>query len=264
MSAIDTFDVHCHIHETPATLGVLDNNKNIAYCVQATRYTDWDSVAQLKEEYGDRIIPAFGLHPWFVEQVESGNIPETWRSKLKLLVTKHGGIVGECGLDKAARSPTTGKQYPFELQIAIFKAQLAIAHELDVPVSVHCVRAFGALVDALQAAEAVGTLPPRIMLHSYSGSPEMLQQLFLRGELGARVYTSYSRVVNGRNLQKTLQCIRVMPHSRVLVESDLHDASTTALALDQAIEMVAEAHGWLLDDARRQLAENAQAFFAKK
>ncbi|KAJ2351201.1 Cut9-interacting protein scn1, partial [Coemansia sp. RSA 2611] len=86
------FDVHCHIHETPATLGALDHNKNIVYCVQGTRYTDWDRVAQLKEEYGDRIVPGFGLHPWFVEQVGSGEIPETWRSKLRALVEMHGGI----------------------------------------------------------------------------------------------------------------------------------------------------------------------------
>ncbi|KAJ2330368.1 Cut9-interacting protein scn1 [Coemansia sp. RSA 2681] len=260
MSFIDTFDVHCHIHETPAALHKLDSN-SIAYCVQATRYTDWEEVARLKEEHGDRIVPAFGLHPWFVEQVECGAIPETWRAELRLLVKRHGGIVGECGLDKAARSPATGRLYPFEPQVALLKAQLALAHELDVPVSVHCVRAFGALADVLREAEAASTLPPRIMLHSYSGSPEMLQQLFLSGSLSTRIYVSYSHAVNGRNLQKTLQCIRVTPQSRVLAESDLHDVSTTALALDQAVEMVAEAHAWQIQEARQKLTQNARAFF---
>ncbi|KAJ2908062.1 Cut9-interacting protein scn1 [Coemansia aciculifera] len=257
------FDVHCHIHESDVLFSSSSNNKTV-YCVQATQYTDWSRVAQLKEEHGDRIIAAFGLHPWFAHRVESGEIPETWRAELCLLVKKYGGIVGECGLDKAARSPDTGKPYPFEPQVSLLKAQLAIAHELGVSVSVHCVRAFGPLADILREAERDGSLPPRIMLHSYSGSPDMLQQLFLKGELGTRIYASYSHIVNGRNLQKTLQCIRATPQSRVLVESDLHDVSNTLPALDQAIAMVAEAYGWQLHETREKLTENARAFFSNR
>ncbi|KAJ2741971.1 Cut9-interacting protein scn1 [Coemansia sp. BCRC 34301] len=255
------FDVHCHIHETAEGLADLGDT---TYCVQATCYTDWEKVAQLKETHGDRVVAAFGLHPWFVEKVESGEIPETWRDELRLLVRKYGGIVGECGLDKVARNPVSGRLYPFEPQIALLKAQLAIAHDLGVPVSVHCVRAFGALADVLREAERAGSLPPRIMLHSYSGSPEMLQQLFMRGELGTRIYASYSQVVNGRNLQRTRQCIQATPQNRVLVESDLHEVGKTALALDQAVEMVAVARGWQLQEARRKLAENALTFFGSK
>ncbi|KAJ2464879.1 hypothetical protein EV174_006743, partial [Coemansia sp. RSA 2320] len=143
-------------------------------------------------------------------------------------------------------------------QVAVLKAQLAIAHELGVPVSVHCVRAFGLLADVLREAAA---LPPRIMLHSYSGSPEMLRQLFLKGELGARVYVSFSHAVNARSPEKTRLSIKATPSSRLLVESDLHDASAAPLALSRAVDMVAEANGWEPDEACRQLAENARAFF---
>ncbi|KAJ1883401.1 Cut9-interacting protein scn1 [Coemansia sp. RSA 1722] len=255
------YDVHCHIHETPAAYGTLEEHPDVVYCVQATNHADWQAVAELKTRYPDRIVPAFGIHPWFVERLETGVIPDTWEAELQQLVTQHGGIVGECGLDKIARNPETGNLYPFEPQIQLLKRQLQISTDLNVPVSLHCVRAFGAMVDVLREAEKQGWLPPRIMLHSYSGSADMLKQIFLKGELGKRVYVSFSQFVNGRNADKSTQCMQVVPENRILVESDLHKATDSIAALDDIVGFVCRARGWSSDDARERLAANSRHFF---
>ncbi|KAJ2808796.1 Cut9-interacting protein scn1 [Coemansia guatemalensis] len=262
---VSIYDVHCHIHETPEELSVLSADdspaQQIVFCIQATKYTDWDNVIELKQRYSDRVIPALGLHPWFVERVATSEIPETWAMELRQLLTHHGGILGECGLDKAARNPKTHKLYPIELQIHVLKTQLAIAHELDIPISLHCVRAFGTLAEILSEAKEAQALPPRIMLHSYSGSPDMLEQIFLKGELGKRVYVSFSSLVNGRNREKSTQCIRAVTAQRLLVESDVHNARAAGPALDEAVSLVAEARGWSLDEAHAALARNSREFF---
>ncbi|KAI8323226.1 Metallo-dependent hydrolase [Martensiomyces pterosporus] len=264
MDSAQVFDVHCHVHETPSAYDAIEPKAGegaVVYCVQGTNYEDWSAVAQLKEKYGHRVIPAFGLHPWFVESVMSARIPASWREELKELITKHRGILGECGLDKIARNPSTGAVYPFEPQIGLLKEQLAIAHELNVPVSLHCVRAFGAMVDVLREMEKSGTLPPRIMLHSYSGSPDMLTQMLFKGKLGERIYVSFSHFVNGRNRDKSKACVRAVPASRLLVESDLHNAGATRSALSDIITLVSDARGWPLSKTCDILADNSRAFF---
>ncbi|KAJ2537508.1 Cut9-interacting protein scn1 [Coemansia sp. RSA 1933] len=263
------YDVHCHVHEMKPAADLdasLENGRVFGgrlgvFCTQATKYTDWDDVVRLKDKHGKRIIPAFGLHPWFVERVESGEIPVGWQDRLRDLLQKHGGILGECGLDKIAKNPSTNKAYPFEAQIRLFKEQLLVAHELSVPVSVHCVRAFGALVDVLKEAEAKGALPPRIMLHSYSGSPDMLRQALLRGELGKHMYVSFSWFVNGRSEKKSRECMCAVPEDRLLVESDLFDANDAFPALERIIRLVASARGWMLDETCIRLADNSRAYF---
>ncbi|KAJ1736828.1 Cut9-interacting protein scn1 [Coemansia sp. Benny D160-2] len=266
LSSTCIYDVHCHVHETPDSLYAIGTDRvfgsdSVVFCTQATQYTDWDDVVRFKEQYQERAIPAFGLHPWFVERVESGEIPREWPDRLRGLLQKHGGILGECGLDKVAKNPNTQKVYPLEPQTRMFKEQLRIAYDLKVPVSVHCVRAFGNLVDILKEEEANGTLPPRIMLHSYSGSPDMLRQILLKGRLGSHIYVSFSWFVNGRNEQKSRECIAAVPADRILVESDLHDAKSAFSALEHIVRLVADARGWELVDTCCRLAANSRAFF---
>ncbi|KAJ2779837.1 Cut9-interacting protein scn1 [Coemansia interrupta] len=257
------YDVHCHIQETPASYGVIKSQDNIRYCVQATNYVDWKDVVELKRRFGDKVIPAFGIHPWFVEKIESGDIPPYWKDDLRRLIKEHGGIVGECGLDKVARNRESNQVYPFEPQIGLLKEHLRLACELNVPVSLHCVRAFGALADVLRDGQERKTLPPHIMLHSYSGSADMLRQMFCRGELGGRIYVSFSQFVNGRNVEKSKQCIQAVPEDRILVESDLHDAAAASEALDSVIGLVSQARGWSADEARERLADNSRRFFLR-
>jgi len=69
------------------------------------------------------------------------------------------------GLDKAYKK--NGKVVDYELQKAVFAEQLGLAASLRRPVSVHCVRAYGHLMETLQR---VPELPPTIALQYASGA----------------------------------------------------------------------------------------------
>ena len=58
------------------------------------------------------------------------------------------------GLDKAARTPDTGR-VEYERQQSVFRSQLLLAHELGRPVSVHCVK-----VRPDSYGDALAPLPP--------------------------------------------------------------------------------------------------------
>lgn len=188
-------------------------------------------------------------------------------------------MVGEIGIDSAARDRSNSK-YPFLHQVSLFRAQLALAAELRRPVSVHTVQCHGHLLDILrelaagvpkkgklhqdaksqQLALAQDPLPPKIMLHSYSGSPDIVRALLkLPNNTGRRFYFSFSIGVNARS-PKAFDRIRAVPEDRILIESDLHDASGIDSAMLEACKFVATAKGWTLLETAEQIGKNAAEF----
>ncbi|RNF21202.1 Cut9 interacting protein Scn1 [Trypanosoma cruzi] len=135
------------------------------------------------------VIPGFGIHPWFVpndpactvadsaaapggtdaavgcphDKKESERSAEELLCLLEAALKRHpSAIVGEIGLDKL-RGPSESAQLP------LFVAQLKLAAKYGRPVSVHCVRSFGRLLQTLQELPAEDT-PPAIVLHGFTGS----------------------------------------------------------------------------------------------
>lgn len=104
--------------------------------------------------------------------------------------------------------------------------------------------------------------PPRICMHSYSGSAEPLRQ-FLRPSVPSDVYFSFSSVINFSNAssEKVIEVIKVLPDDRLMVESDFHCAGPQ---MDDQLEEVTRRlcllRGWTLEEGVRQLAENWKRF----
>ncbi|KAG5464990.1 hypothetical protein LSCM4_00438 [Leishmania orientalis] len=78
-------------------------------------------------------------------------------------------IVAEIGLDKL-RGP------PESVQVEAFAAQLRLAAAYRRPVSVHCVRHYGLLLQLLRDLPAEHT-PPAIILHAFTGSLDVAKSL---------------------------------------------------------------------------------------
>ena len=141
--------------------------------VNGTGEPDWPDVAALAREHAF-ILPSYGLHPWNV-----GNATTRWRDELRVrLDADPRAVLGEIGLDRwmleRARpdDPRLAglRRASLDEQLDAFGWQLAIAAERNLPATIHCLDAWGALVGALQTSSR----PARgFLLHAYSGSTEM-------------------------------------------------------------------------------------------
>ncbi len=103
---------------------------------------------------------SLGLHPWHVHKT---NIE--WA--LAQIKNNHTQIIaiGECGLDRAI-------QTPIELQLATFYQQIELAVQYNLPVIVHCVKAYSDF-----AAIAKQFPNVKFILHGFSGNEEILEML---------------------------------------------------------------------------------------
>jgi TatD DNase family protein len=218
---VKLYDAHNHLHDkwlvphhrevfaTYATLGVA------RAVVNGTCEADWAHVAALASAHSF-VLPAFGLHPWNV-----GNRSPDWLATLHTrLDATPTASVGEIGLDgwmlNRARPDDPRlvgrRRAPLAEQIQVFTAQLALAAERSRAASIHCLDAFGALLDVLRAAQ----LPARgFLLHAYGGPAAMIEAFTALG-----AYFSFnSAFLDARYLARQ-SAFRLVPADRLLVETD--------------------------------------------
>ena len=203
------FDSHCHLQDTrygktlPEVLERAECN-DVGYMVCcATCEHDWEAVALLAEQYNN-IIPCFGIHPWFLEKLS-----DTWDKHLEEYLRNILSGVGECGLDFAVKNYNAGDQE------AVFKKQLYIAKKLKRPVNMHCRKAWNRLIPILKE---VGTLPAGGLIHSYSGSHELIGILE-----SLDLYISFSGSITRPNSKKGPKALGVVSQERLLIETDSPD-----------------------------------------
>ncbi len=170
------------------------------FCDNAVREQDWISLLERAGIY-PCLVPFIGLHPWYADTASY-----SWEHTLRSLLDTHADMgIGEIGLDRCCR-------VPFAVQLRVFRVQLHLALDRGRPVSIHCVRAWGKLVEELEQASLHGA---RIMIHSFSGSLETMHRLTRLG-----VYCSFSPMACTQKGRKPATCIQQVPDSLVLLESD--------------------------------------------
>jgi TatD DNase family protein len=225
-------DSHSHAIEPASTpLSVAQS------VLMSVTESDWAAVAQRSTSTGDE--GCFGLHPWRAHTAAAG-----WEDRLTLILERHPSAwVGEIGLDKAARTAET-KKCEFAAQKSVFEAQLRIAHHLGRPVSVHCVRAVGTVYNLLELLAKEGAAPPVVAMHSYTGAPEFIDRFLKLGAVD--VYFGFSAAINlvdQRRRENLQACLSRVPLDRLLVESDLLDATRVDDAMVAITEACAELRG---------------------
>lgn len=190
--------------------------------VNGTHPDDWPRVSALAARY-PFVLPAYGLHPWDV----GATCPRDWLEQLHALLSADPRFsVGEIGLDRwildTARpdDPRLAgvRRASMDEQIAEFLPQLALAAELDRPVTLHCLHAYDDLLPLLRAHP----LPKRgFLLHAYSGPAELIPELTALGayfSFNPNFLTSSTRAPE--KLGSRLANFRVIPADRLLCETD--------------------------------------------
>ncbi|AQQ10498.1 putative deoxyribonuclease YjjV [Sedimentisphaera cyanobacteriorum] len=126
----------------------------------ATEIEDWQRVFRICQE-NSCLMPACGVHPWF-----AGRLSEGWEDRLRQIAEKCCAV-GEIGLDKLLCDTD------IERQTEVFNRQLNICVETGKPAIVHCLKAFGPLMNTLSSRKE----NPKLLMHSYSGSAEFMKEL---------------------------------------------------------------------------------------
>lgn len=147
------------------------------------------------------VYAAVGIHP----ENCAGFAPADIEALRALARQPKVVAIGEIGLDYYwAENP------PRDLQQQVFRAQLALARELDLPVIVHDRDAHA---DSLAMVQEFPDLDG--VFHCFSGSAEMAKILWQRGW-----YLGFDGPVTYKNARKALEVIASVPLDRILIESD--------------------------------------------
>jgi TatD DNase family protein len=207
MALAPLVDVHVHLQDErfapdlPAVLGRARQCGVRHFVCNGTSPADWPGVADLaRREPG--VIPCFGLHPWLVSRRDAG-----WLAELEAALVSMPSAVGEVGLDHAVEPRNDAEQ------AACLKAQLELASRLDRPVMVHCVRAWGAMLELLRRHPT-----PGVLLHAYGGSADMVAPLAAAG-----AYFSFAASVLAPHRHKARAALAAVPIDRLLLETDAPD-----------------------------------------
>lgn len=150
----------------------------------------------LAEKY-EYLYAAVGFHP--------ENLPDNLELNEIEALAKHKKCVaiGEIGLDYYW-SPEKSEE-----QKAVFEKQILLAKELDLPVIVHDRDAHKDTLDILLKYK------PKGVLHSFSGSTEMAQEILKIG-----MYIGIGGVVTFKNAKKLPDVVKILPEDKFLLETD--------------------------------------------
>lgn len=235
---------------------------------------DWPQVAALARRFPE-VLPSFGYHPWYV-----GERTAHWRRELTRWLEEFPTAVGEVGLDKWILEPharragqgaalvTTPASLPEQEEVFVW--QLRLAAERNLPLSIHCLQAWGPLLEILrrEPRPACG-----FVLHSYGGSAELVAPL---AKLGA--YFSLPGYFAHERKHRQREAFRVVAPERLLLETDAPDQllpearnrhpltdATTGNAINHPANLAAvyEFAAELLGDPAEELAARVEKNFQR-
>lgn len=229
-----------------AVVNVATNPENAKRCLeQAKKYP--------------AMYTALGIHPEDVQHL-TVSIDEALAELCALMDTpekrKEGKIIalGEIGLDYYWQPCDKA------LQAELFEKQLLLAEEWDLPVLIHDREAHGDSFETVLRHPKV-----RGVFHSFSGSAEMAKELVRHGW-----YISFSGVLTFKNARKVREVAAVVPHDRILVETDAPYLSPEPFRgkinhsgrMAETVAVLSEQIGLSYAEMVSLTAENARRLFA--
>ena len=207
------------------------------------------AAAALAERYG-HVYAAVGIHP-----EDCAGFREEDLTELRQLLKRPKVVaIGEIGLDYYwAENP------PREFQQTVFRRQLALAEELNVPVIVHDREAHGDSLAIIREFPAVTGV-----FHCFSGSPEMAEELLKLGW-----YLGFDGPVTYKNARRAPEVAAVTPLNRMVAETDapymapvpVRGRRNDSRNLPYVLEKLAEWKGVTPEEMTRLTWENGRRLF---
>ena len=209
--------------------------------------TSQNSIRLAEENEG--FYAAVGTHP----SDSGGFTDETLAIYREMAAHEKVVAIGEIGLDYYRNHATP------EVQKAVFRAQMELARELQMPVIIHDRDAHGDCLDMIaQFPEVTG------VFHCYSGSWEYAQELLKRGW-----YLGFTGVITFSNARRALEVIENAPLHRILIETDCpyltpepyRGRRNDPSRVPYVAAKIAEVRGISVEEAAKITAENTKKLF---
>jgi TatD DNase family protein len=177
---------------------------------------------------------SFGIHPWDSDR---------WKSRLnemnQILAEKGCLAVGEIGLDKL-------KGPELSVQVAVFKQQIVLSEQLNLPVILHCVKSWNEIKSIKRELK-----PKQAWIYHGFNKANLIEDVLKEG-----IYISIGdAILNSPTLQTVLKNI---PLDRLFLETD--DA---ACSIEAIYVKVSELKNIPLSQLQSQLEENFKNVFTK-
>lgn len=198
----------------------------------------------------DYLYCAVGSHPDAADEVNEAVLEEYRR-----LVRENPKVVaiGEIGLDYHY------EDIPRDIQQKAFRAQMALAQELNLPVIVHEREAHE---DGMRIVEAFPEV--KGVFHCYSGSAEMAKWLVSRGW-----YVGFTGVLTFKNARKAVETAQVIPLDRIVLETDCPYMSPEPFRgkrndpsrLDRMAEKLAQIRNMTVEEIQKITMENGKRLY---
>ena len=207
------------------------------------------AAAELAERYS-HVYAAAGIHPENCAGFQDADLA----ALRQLLAQPKVAAIGEIGLDYYwAENP------PRDFQQMVFRKQLALAEELDLPVIVHDREAHGDSLSIIREFPAVTGV-----FHCFSGSPEMAEELLKRGW-----YLGFDGPITYKNARRAPEVAAITPLERMVVETDAPYLSPVPVRgrrndsryLPHVIAKLAEWKGVTPEEMTRITCENGKRLF---
>ena len=198
----------------------------------------------------DYIYAAVGSHPDAADEVNEAVLQQYRALCLENPKVK---AIGEIGLDYHY------EDIPRDIQKKAFRAQMALAQELGLPVIVHEREAHE---DGMKIVEEFPGVSG--VFHCYSGSLEMAKWLIARGW-----YIGFGGVLTFKNARKALEVAESIPIERIVLETDCPYMAPEPFRgrrndpgkLYRVAEKLAELRGLTVAEIQAITTENGKALY---
>ena len=209
MSEIELIDSHCHLIFENFDKDLDDvvlrlRSKGVKKLVHACcELTEIPKLKKISHEFSE-IYYSVGLHPLEAEKWEPSS-----KSLLRNSVLEDSKVVaiGELGLDFFKSENKTQ-------QIDALIPQMELAHELELPVIIHCRDAADEMIEICNDFSKKGKCPKGV-LHCWTGTPKQMKQFL---EFG--FYISFSGIVTFPKALEIHECAKLVPNDKYLIETD--------------------------------------------
>lgn len=247
-------DFHCHLDmkafdHNREEIAAEFFNSGFSRLVTAADPYEANSFEKTREilSYHKNIYCTAGAHPHSADRYT----PAIEKNLLDFIHGSGAVAVGEAGIDFHYNLSTPGNQ------LNVFKRQIAIAQELQMPLVIHSREAEALVLKTLEEAKFL--FP--VVFHCYTGNMENAREILKRG-----YYISISGIVTFRQKKTDYlrDIVREIPLDRIFTETDspylapepFRGNPNTPLSVRYVAEKIAEIKGIPVGELNRCVNEN--------